>query len=138
VKIGVSVPQDYMLAFPVKEPLERVETHPGSPPDPPSPDFAASYALFEEGHRAYTARDYLRAADSFVRAARALRVRTGIHAATADRNRSALYEDAAYAWRMAGAADAGRATLKRLQQDGAATSGDVRKALEVLDAPEAP
>jgi hypothetical protein len=135
VKTGVTIPLDYLLALPVKVPLERLDTHPGPPPDPPSPDFAASYALFEDGHRAYAAKDYLRAADTFVRAAQALRVRTGIHAFTADANRSDLYEDAAYAWRMAGAADTGRATLKRLQRDDAATANDVRKALEVLEAP---
>jgi hypothetical protein len=135
VKVGVTIPREYLLAFPVKDPLERIERYPGAPAAAPSSEFAASYALFEEGHRAYTAKDYLGAAELWLRAARTLTVRTGIHADTAGRNRSALYEDAAYAWLMAGVTDRGRATLERLQADGTATAADVRRALDALAAP---
>jgi hypothetical protein len=132
---GRRISNEHLLGIPVKDPPERLESYPGPPPEPPSPDFAASYAIFEEAHRAYTVdKDYLRAADGFVRAAQAQKVRRGIHVYTADKNRSILYEDAAYAWLMAGVADAGRATLERLRSHGIATSDDVRNALAALDA----
>lgn len=133
MKTGVTIPASYILAIPVKEPLERVETHPGPAPDAPSLDFATSYVLFEEGRQAYAAGDHARAAEAFLRAAQVLRVRTGIHAHTAGSNRSKLYEDAAYAWLLAGTAATGRAALERLQRDGIATASDLHKALELLE-----
>jgi hypothetical protein len=129
------IAKDYLLRRPVKEPAERVDNFPGPPAEPTSPDFAASYAIFEEAQQAYLDKDYRRAADGFVRAAAAMRVRTGVNAPTAARNRWMLYENAAYAWMMAGDAPAGRATLARLRKEGVATAEDVAPALRVLGEP---
>jgi hypothetical protein len=124
----------YLVRIP-EVPMDQIDSHPGGRSAPASPDFAASHAIFEEAHRLYNAAEYLRAADAFVRAALTLQVRSGRFVDTADRNRSALYDNAAYAWLLAGAAATGRQMLRALAQRGQATPADVRRALESLAAP---
>jgi hypothetical protein len=122
---GYRLELDYLLAIPWPP-----VSGPSSEEVPPA--FAASHAFYEQAHHAYRARDYARSADGFVRAALILDVHTGIHAGTAAHNRQVLFENAAYAWLTAGAAETGRATLQRLRKEKRASADDLRRALEVL------
>ena len=95
--------------------------------------FEEAQALYQQARGAYEANDYERAAADFARAASVLQVPADQpYADTAASNRAVLYRDAAYAWLMAGRAEAGRASLKQLRADGVASDGDLRQALEVL------
>jgi hypothetical protein len=103
----------------------------GTQPVPPA--FEKSNAMYQRGRAAYQAGEYEQAASDFVNAATALRVKRGSpYADTAASNRVVLYQDAAYAWSMAGKAELGRSTFEQLRKDGAASDDDLAKALAIL------
>jgi hypothetical protein len=93
------------------------------------PEFDRCRPVFERAADDYDAGAYAQAADGFVRAASILTIAPGrAYGDVAALVRSAIYEDAAYAWRMAGTADRGLARLDQIEHDGVATGDDLARA----------
>lgn len=132
--VGTTLTTEYLLAIPSREPIGWLRRS-TDPPLPDSSEFSRSYARFEEGAAAYRAREYDRAATLFLRAAQTITTRSGPYADSAARNRTALYMDAAIAWRSAGQAALGRATIDELEADGRARAEELKDARAVLDVP---
>jgi hypothetical protein len=97
------------------------------------PEFERCRAALERATADYDAGAYPRAADGFVRAAALLAIAPGRpYADVARLARAVIYEDAAYAWRMAGERGAGIARLDRLRRSGVASDEDLGRARAAL------
>jgi hypothetical protein len=103
----------------------------GSLPAPHA--FERTQAEYEKARRDYEMGAFSQAADGFIRAAGMLAVmRTKPYDEVAAANRAIFYEDAAYAWVMAGTRDAGLERLESLRDRGVASDDELKRALEVL------
>ena len=100
---------------------------------PPPPELAAVRTIYDAAYDHYLTGVYARSADEFVQAAALLTIaKDHPFGDVAASDRSRLYQDAAYAWLMAGTRDLGIATHDRLEYDGVATDDDLASARATL------